>query len=100
LCALAQASFDREYDGTWNVVVGTDFGASITHELARIIFFAVAAEECNIYVLLFQQTDTPPIEGSSDFDDLQFHHATTSPVKASSTSQGGRERQGWGLADV
>jgi hypothetical protein len=43
------------------IKVGSDFGASITHELSRILFFAIEADpyssEKSIYVLLFQQTD-------------------------------------------
>ena len=46
--------------------MGSDFGASITHELSRIIFFAIEAEQFSegqsIYVLLFQQTENAPSE--------------------------------------
>jgi uncharacterized membrane protein YgcG len=49
--------------------VGSDFGASITHEISRIIFFAIEAGPFNegqsIYVLLFQQTDSSLTEAAA-----------------------------------
>ena len=61
--------------------VGSDFGASITHELSRIIFFAIESEplkDHNLYVLIFQQTDIGSVEIDND--------ETMTSAAASSTS--------------
>lgn len=73
LATSLKASFDSDYEGTWNAVVGSDFGASITHELSRIIFFAIEEEPLqegqSIYVLLFQQTENMQEEAPEGADE-------------------------------
>mmetsp|Transcript_5744 Transcript_5744/g.13290 ORF Transcript_5744/g.13290 Transcript_5744/m.13290 type:complete len:117 (+) Transcript_5744:66-416(+) len=32
---------DKEFGGTWNAVVGVNFGCSVTHETKYLIFFSV-----------------------------------------------------------
>jgi len=110
-----QASFDREYHGTWNVVVsrhpllstskmkrvsciltllpqlqvGSDFGASITHELSRIIFFAIESEplnkDQNLYILIFQQTDSG-YSGAVETDANEQMYSPATKTAAAATS--------------
>jgi hypothetical protein len=60
------------------VQVGSDFGASITHELSRIIFFAIESEftteRQSIYILLFQQTESAVVAADEEGGVFAPHH--------------------------
>jgi len=40
---------DEEFTGTWHVVVGRNFGCSITHETKYVLFFQIDLIHCLIF---------------------------------------------------
>jgi dynein light chain LC8-type len=40
---------DEEFTGTWHVVVGRNFGCSITHETKYVLFFQIDLMHCLIF---------------------------------------------------
>jgi dynein light chain LC8-type len=44
-------NMEKEYGRGWNCIVGTSFGAYVTHEIKTYVYFSVAA---NVSVLVWR----------------------------------------------
>ena len=50
MASFIQKEFEGKYEGTWNCIVGKDFGSAVTHEDGHFIYFYVG----DFAVLLFK----------------------------------------------
>ena len=41
IAQLMKAAFEKKYKSNWHCVVGRDFGAFVTHEVGRFLFFYI-----------------------------------------------------------
>ena len=46
--------FETEYEGCWHVLVGSNFGCSLTHKTKSVLRLQIVAATCTIYVIMFQ----------------------------------------------
>jgi dynein light chain LC8-type len=49
--------FDAKYSGTWQAIVGSCFGCSLTHKTKAVMHFQIEHSNSIIYVLLFQSEE-------------------------------------------
>ena len=49
--------FDAKYGGTWQCLVGTCFGCSLTHKTKAVVHFQIEGNGTILYVLLFQSEE-------------------------------------------
>ena len=49
--------FDAKYGGTWQAIVGSCFGCSLTHKTKCVLHFQIEHTNAIMYVLLFQSDE-------------------------------------------
>mmetsp|Transcript_11316 Transcript_11316/g.22930 ORF Transcript_11316/g.22930 Transcript_11316/m.22930 type:complete len:104 (-) Transcript_11316:136-447(-) len=49
--------FDLKYGGTWQAIVGSCFGCSLTHKTKCVLHFQIEHTPTIMYVLLFQSDE-------------------------------------------
>ncbi|GMH95819.1 hypothetical protein TrVE_jg1541 [Triparma verrucosa] len=49
--------FDAKYQGTWQAIVGSCFGCSLTHKTKAVLHFQIEYTNAIMYVLLFQSDE-------------------------------------------
>ena len=49
--------FDAKYNGTWQCIVGSCFGCSLTHKTKAVMHFQIEHSSSILYVLLFQSEE-------------------------------------------
>ena len=49
--------FDAKFGGTWQAVVGSCFGCSLTHKTKAVLHFQITHTNAIMYVLLFQSDE-------------------------------------------
>lgn len=49
IATYAKKKCDEKFGGTWHVVVGRNFGCSITHDTKFVLFFQVDLMHCMLF---------------------------------------------------
>mmetsp|Transcript_44380 Transcript_44380/g.53647 ORF Transcript_44380/g.53647 Transcript_44380/m.53647 type:complete len:114 (-) Transcript_44380:275-616(-) len=57
IAVAIKRQFEELHGGTWQVLVGSSFGCSITHETKAVLYFELTASSSVVTVLMFKSAE-------------------------------------------